>query len=66
MASYVPPPGEGKQRKQKKDPNAPKRALSAFFFFCGEHRAEVKSKNPDYSVGDVAKELGKRWEKVSP
>lgn len=37
---------------------------SAFFFFCGEFRAEIKEKNPDYTVGDIAKELGKRWEKV--
>lgn len=66
MAGYVPPSGEthGK-RKNKKDPNAPKRALSAFFFFCGEFRAEIKEKNPDYTVGDIAKELGKRWEKVT-
>lgn len=69
MASYVPAPGEatGKgSRKRTKDPNAPKRALSAFFFFCGEFRGEIKEANPDYSVGDVAKELGKRWEKISP
>lgn len=65
MASYVPPPGEKGKRKQKKDPNAPKRALSAFFFFCAEFRAGIKEKNPGYSVGDIAKELGKRWEKVT-
>lgn len=63
MAGYVPPPGEGK-RKQKKDPNAPKRALSAFFFFCGERRGEVKAQNPAFGLGDIAKELGKQWEKV--
>ena len=37
---------------------------SAFFFFCGEHRADIKARNPEYSVGDIAKELGKMWEKV--
>jgi len=35
---------------------------SAFFCFCNEERAKVKAKYPSYSVGDVAKELGKRWE----
>jgi len=54
--------GGKRKRKEKKDPNAPKRALSAFFCFCGEERAKVKAKHPSYSVGDVAKELGKRWE----
>jgi len=36
-----------------------------FFFFCGEHRADIKAKNPEYSVGDIAKDLGKMWEKVT-
>ena len=35
---------------------------SAFFHFSNEERSKVKAKNPDYTVGDVAKELGKRWE----
>lgn len=65
MANYVPPAdkgGKGKKKGAKKDPNAPKRSLSAFFCFCNEERAKVKSKYPSMSVGDVAKELGKRWE----
>lgn len=35
---------------------------SAFFCFCNEERPKVKAKYPSYTVGDVAKELGKRWE----
>jgi high mobility group protein B2 len=35
---------------------------SAFFCFCNEERAKVKAKNPGLSVGEIAKELGKRWE----
>lgn len=53
---------KGGKRKRTKDPNAPKRALSAFFFFCNEERSKVKAVYPSYGVGDVAKELGKRWE----
>ncbi|ESN93406.1 hypothetical protein HELRODRAFT_157878 [Helobdella robusta] len=49
-------------KKKKKDPNAPKRNLSAFFFFCNEERSKVKSQHPSYTVGEVAKELGKKWE----
>lgn len=56
----------GKKRKRTKDPNAPKRALSAFFWFCNDERSKVKGRNPDYTVGDVAKELGKRWGEVTP
>jgi len=35
---------------------------SAFFCFCNDERPKVRAKFPSYSVGDVAKELGKRWE----
>jgi hypothetical protein len=67
MANYTPSEatGRGKGKKGKrapKDPNAPKRALSAFFCFCNEERSKVKAKNPNMTVGDIAKELGKRWE----
>ncbi|OWF51163.1 High mobility group-T protein [Mizuhopecten yessoensis] len=63
MRSYVPPKGEKKSRKRTKDPNAPKRSLSAFFFFCADERGNVKAKNPNWTVADVAKDLGKQWEK---
>ncbi|XP_076252719.1 uncharacterized protein LOC143191469 isoform X2 [Rhynchophorus ferrugineus] len=64
MQSYTPPKGEkqrGKKRKQQKDPNAPKRSLSAFFWFSNDERGKVKAQNPEYGVGDIAKELGRRW-----
>uniref|UniRef100_A0A6P7F8T1 High mobility group protein DSP1 isoform X3 n=1 Tax=Diabrotica virgifera virgifera TaxID=50390 RepID=A0A6P7F8T1_DIAVI len=64
MQSYTPPKGEkqrGKKRKQIKDPNAPKRSLSAFFWFSNDERGKVKAQNPEYGVGDIAKELGRRW-----
>jgi hypothetical protein len=32
--------------KKKKDPDAPKRGLSAYMFFCNAKRAEVKEANP--------------------
>ena len=66
MESYIPPPGEpaGRKRKKTKDPNAPKRYLSAFFMFCNEKRPDVQKAHPEWRVGDVAKELGKMWEAV--
>ncbi|XP_052796676.1 high mobility group protein B2-like [Mya arenaria] len=68
MANYVPTSGAapvGRGKKRTKDPNAPKRALSAFFLFCAEERPKVRAVSPELSVGDVAKELGKRWEGVT-
>ncbi|XP_039265455.1 high mobility group protein B2-like [Styela clava] len=66
MEGYCPPAGEGKKpQKRKKDPNAPKRPQSAFFLFCGDRRAEIKKENPSFTVGDIAKKLGKLWSEAS-
>jgi high mobility group protein B1 len=68
MKHYDPPAGtgggRGSKRKQTKDPNAPKRSLSAFFWFCNDERGHVKEQHPEYTLGDIAKELGKRWGEV--
>lgn len=66
MSNYVPAAGEGGRKKRKKDPNAPKRPLSAFFLYCADERAAIKAAHPTHSVGEVAKELGEKWNKVSP
>ncbi|XP_076623973.1 high mobility group protein DSP1 [Colletes latitarsis] len=70
MQNYTPPKGEskgrGKKRKHIKDHNAPKRSLSAFFWFCNDERGKVKMLNPEFGVGDIAKELGKKWSDADP
>lgn len=68
MANYKPSKNEkgGKRKKRVKDPDAPKRALSAFFWFCNDERPKVKEGMPDSTVGEVAKELGKRWNETKP
>jgi len=68
MKGYVPPKGEkgGKRSRQKKDPNAPKRSLSAFFWFSHDERPKAKGMNPDFRIGDIAKILGKRWAECGP
>lgn len=55
-----------KPQKKKKDPNAPKQPLSAYFIFSTEERLKVKEGNPNFSICDVAKELGKRWAEMDP
>lgn len=55
-----------KPQKKKKDPNAPKQPLSAYFIFSTEERLKVKEENPNFSICDVAKELGKRWAEMDP
>ncbi|XP_006862477.1 PREDICTED: high mobility group protein B2-like [Chrysochloris asiatica] len=63
MKNYVPP--KGNKTGKKKDPNAPKRAPSAFFLFCSEHRPNILSEHPGPSTGDSAKKLGEMWSEQS-
>ncbi|KAK1231277.1 Non-histone chromosomal protein 6 [Marasmius sp. AFHP31] len=51
-------------RKTKKDPNAPKRALSAYMFFSQDWRERIKAENPDASFGEVGKLLGAKWKEL--
>uniref|UniRef100_A0A8C5NWT6 High mobility group protein B1 n=1 Tax=Jaculus jaculus TaxID=51337 RepID=A0A8C5NWT6_JACJA len=55
MKTYIPPKRETK--KKFKDPNAPKRPPSAFFFYS-EYHPQIKGKHPGLSIGDLAKKLG--------
>ena len=52
--------------QKKKDPNAPKRGLSAYMFFCQDMRDTIKSEGgPNISFTDITKELGKQWKELS-
>ncbi|THG97109.1 hypothetical protein EW026_g4837 [Hermanssonia centrifuga] len=50
--------------KAKKDPKAPKRALSAYMFFSQDWRERVKGENPDAGFGEIGKLLGARWKEL--
>lgn len=64
--SKVPIGSNGKKKRKKKDPNAPKRPLSAYFIFMGKKRTEVKEQNADLSTAQVAKKLGAMWKTMTP
>ena len=55
--------------KKRKDENAPKRAKSAFLFYCDEMWpkliAKIKAKNKPVRIGNIAKDLGTMWGKLS-
>jgi len=56
---------KGRTEKKKKDPNAPKRGLSAYMFFANEQRDNVRDENPGISFGQVGKLLGERWKALN-
>merc|ERR1712156_766173 len=55
-----------KRTRRAKDPRAPKRPMSAFFWFAQDERPKVRAANPSFAVGDIAKELGRRWADATP
>lgn len=52
--------------KKKKDPNAPKRALTAYNFFFTENRENIKSKMPaETTNGELMTEVGRQWKALA-
>ncbi len=51
--------------KAKKDPNAPKRAQSAYFLFSNEKRTEFRGKFPDLKITDISKKLSEAWKTMT-
>ena len=54
-------PAHPKKAKTKSDPNAPKRACSAFILFSNDERANVKRNHPEFRGADIYRQLGERW-----
>ena len=54
--------------KAPKDPNKPKRAKTAFMYYCEQHRPALlekeKKKGQKINIGNIAKALGKSWKKL--
>ena len=57
-------PGPVKKGKKSKDPNAPKKAPTAFFLFSKEFRAEQKESLAGMKASEVAKLAGARWSEI--
>lgn len=58
------PKGVEKTKKKKKDPNAPKKNLTAYFMFQKEVRPQIVADNPNLKVSEVAKEIGEQWKNL--
>ncbi len=54
-----------KKVKKKKDPNAPKRPTTAFFYYKASIQEEVKADNPGKPVSELSKVHGEMWRKLS-
>ena len=53
-----------KKEKKVKDPNAPKKPLGSYMFFCAAARPDIRKAHPTWTLPEVAKALGEAWGKV--
>lgn len=65
---YVPPEdfdlGNEKKRRKKMNKDGPKRAKSAYLFFCADNRDKIKEANPDMKATQITAELGRMWNEL--
>lgn len=63
---YVPPSGLEltNRRRGGKKVGGPKRATSAYLFFCTENREKLKKEQPGMKATEVTSELGKLWNEL--
>lgn len=52
--------------RTKKNPNAPKRPMSAFLFFSQDKRRVIKEANPGMRNTEISRVLGGMWKKALP
>lgn len=52
-------------RIKLKDPNAPKKPLTSYMFFCKEKRLEFKATNPEMKLPELSKVMGAEWRLLS-
>ena len=55
---------KGSKKGAEKDPNKPKRPLSAYMFFSQDWRERIKAENPEAGFGEVGKLLGAKWKEL--
>lgn len=52
--------------KKEKDPNAPKRPLSAYLYYASERRPNLKKEDPTLSFIDATKQIALEWKIMTP
>jgi len=56
--------GKVKAEKKRKDPDAPKKPLSAWLYYTGAKREQVLKENPEIKFGEVTKKISEMWKCV--
>ncbi len=64
MSNYVPSP-EDKKKRKKKDPNAPKKAKSAYIFYVNAKMAKARKDNPDLAMPQIISLIADNWKDLN-
>jgi len=54
-----------KKAKAEKDPNAPKKPLTAFMLFTNLRRPDVMKSNPGIKITEISTIIGKEWKELT-
>lgn len=65
VAFELPVSAGGAKAKKVKDPNAPKKGMSAFMMFSNEQRNKIKTDNPEASFGEIGRKVGEAWKALN-
>jgi len=53
-------------KRAKKDPDAPKRPMSAFLYYSQQKRSLIKQQNPGLKNTEISRVLGQMWKNAAP
>ena len=56
--------GKG-SKKNKKDKDAPKKAISAYFFYIKERRDSITKEQPNLNNKEIVKKMSEEWNNLS-
>jgi len=65
VAFELPVSSGGAKAKKVKDPNAPKKGMSAFMLFSNDQRNKIKADNPELSFGEIGRKVGEAWKALT-
>jgi high mobility group protein B2 len=53
--------GSGSKKKKRVTKAGPKRASSAYIYFCKDYRSKIKEENPELTPSEIMTEMGRVW-----
>jgi hypothetical protein len=65
ISNYVAPTNIGFLNPKKTKRSGPKRGLTAYIYFCKDHRDTLKEEQPELSTKEITTGLGKKWKELT-